>query len=380
MGFGHIEGKKKLEEKRGGNVLEPVPVRRLRHAMSGDFSYAPTGIRTDFRSSSLPFCPILYIDGERKNKIGHLQQPLVSWQKQFYLDIGTAAHELWQRVLTRAADHAPMEVDPFGSWKCTHCNKLIKNRFLPDPHKCGPHKNGVYTLAEFADQQDPNMTGYEIKKLYGIRGPFAQWDYVEVDFEYKGLTGHTDWIEYYPQDDAYAILDLKTAGSKAVSSPEKELPVLKNVLQIETYCYIIPKLPELTKYIPRIDHYVLPYQTRESPNQWHPYHVEWTDEREVRAGKRVNRWTKGFKLAKDYMAKPSLNALQDVVEVRPCISEKSYDREMSCKFEFGGRCEYVNICTKYEASQLTKRLSLALDASVDEHAKLVKKEMRGKHV
>lgn len=361
--------------KAGENEDDPLIVRRMRHALNGSFAPFPRRIRTDFRASSLPFCPILYIDGTRKNDIGWLDTPSVGWKDQFYFDIGTAAHTLWQRVLTRAAREAPMQVKPFGSWKCTHCGNEKKNCFLPEPCQCGPHKDGTYTLGEFAllhRKDNPWLTDYTIKNLFDTWGPYSEWEYVEIEFEYNGLTGHVDYIEYYPQLDLWAIWDLKTAMSKAVNSPTNELPVIKNVLQIEAYSYILPKV--YPKLIPRIDEYALLYHTRESATLWEPYRVEWDAEREERAGKRVARWVNGYKTAQKYLKKPDMANLQEVVNTRPCLSEKSYDREMACKFEYGASCEFYRICTQHEGNTLTKRLLVSLDNSLNEHRKAFAKQ------
>lgn len=374
MSFKNIAPTKKRAKQLGEDTTDPMPVRRMRHALNGAFSPFPKRIRTELRSSSLPFCPILFADGERKNDEGWAEDSSVSWRGQFYLDIGTAAHTLWQRVLTRAAVEAPMNVKPYGSWSCSHCGKEKFHCFLPEPCQCGPRGDGSYTKTEFYALQrkkNPLLTDRKLRDLFDIFGPYSEWEYVEIGFDYKGLTGHIDYIEYYPDTDYWMIWDLKTAMSKAVNNPKGELPVVKNIFQIEAYAHI---LPQVVPAIPKIDAYALLYHTRESSSLWEPYLIDWTPDRNERAAKRVNRWVNGHNAAEDYMEHQTTANLQKVVSMRPCLSEKSYKREMACVFDFKANCKFLDLCTNYESRELAERLAVKLDESLDEHRKLLKRQ------
>jgi hypothetical protein len=148
------------------------------------------------------------------------------------------------------------------------------------------------------------------------------------------------------------------------------------VLQIETYAVL---LPMLFTDIPRIDEYILMYQTRESAGKWEPYRIEWTEDKRTRALKRLTRWTQGYALAERYLDEGhSDDLLQKIVGQRPCLSKKSYDREMSCKFEkYGGRpCPNVNLCTAYEGRELSRKLYATTQDRIDEHQALIAKQTK----
>jgi hypothetical protein len=251
----------------------------------------------------------------------------------------------------------------------------LECQFLPKyRHSCNANK--PYTRGDFRRKQKllypHTFDEYEIDKKFDQIGPEPFWDYVELEFEYNGFTGHIDYIEYYPATNKWVIWDLKTAMTKAVNNPKTELPVLTNVFQIESYAVV---LPLIIKEITHIDEYILLYQTRESATNWEPYRVEWTDERKERATKRVTRWTKGFFHATDYINEGyTEKVMQAVVSQRPCISDKSYEREMLPKFKDGKPCPYYSLCTKIEGPALAKKLYATLEDRLDDHRDIIEKQ------
>lgn len=310
----------------------------MAHALQGSFHPIPTEEKSSFRASALPYCPILHIDAAARNAAGIKNKPSVGWKDQFYLEIGTTAHRLWQRVLTRAArdPKAPIKVKPYGGWICSHCKRELPTQFLPEPCDCDP---------------------------------YSDWDYVEVNILYEGLSGHVDYIEFYPDTRHWQVWDLKTAMSHAVDNPVNKLPVLKNVFQIEAYCALLPDLiPEIT----HINEYSLLYHTRESASKWYSYRIEWDEAREKRTWKRIKRWRDGFFYAQEYLAekrhRPEI--LLDVINVRPCINLQSWEREMLPAFVYGdgtGSCPYLNLCTSCESSTLVRKVYSLLEERIQEH-------------
>lgn len=387
MGFANTDASSKAVRKRGNDPDEPDSTRWFRHALSGVFHSIPTEEKADFRCSGLPYCPLLYIDAKRRNEAYVFDKPSVGWREQFYLSLGTTAHELWQRVMTRAArdPKAPVKVKPFGAWHCTHCKRELPPQFLPAPCGCGPYTEQSFLetralqmrklLPTQAHRDWPCLTAAEIKAIkleFKYIGPRSEWEYVEVGVEYKGLSGHIDYIAYFPASDRWIVVDLKTATSVAVKSPDKNLPVLKNIFQIETYAALLPKL---FKEISHISEYSLLYHTRESATQWHSSRVDWTKERNDRAWRRIERWTAGHAYANEYLAgKHDAEILLDVVDQRPCLSEKSYLREMHPAFIYDNQseCVYKDLCTKCEAHTLVKKWYARLQDRLDDHLERAK--------
>jgi hypothetical protein len=377
MAFAHTAAKAKADTKKGVNENDSLATRRMNHALHGEFHFIPKKEKAEYRASALPFCPILHLEASKLNDTEIKEKPVVGWRQNFYLDIGTTVHALWQRVLTRAVRDrgASVKTKPYGAWKCTHCWRELPAQFLPEPCNCGP-----YTEKQFVELRieqvkrthptfDPKQVAAAAKYEYRSVGCYPDWDYVEVSIEWEGLTGHVDYIEYYPDYNYWNVTDLKTAGSQAVKYAEKQLPVVKNIFQIETYAAILPCLfDEIT----HINEYSLFYHTRESATQHHFYTMKWDQKRCDRAWRRIDRWSLGYAASVKYLAKPKHDpdAMLDVVNTRPCFDDKSYDREMLPGFVYEdkkGECRYKKFCTTCEGPTLARKLYAAIEERVANH-------------
>ena len=369
MGFGHTLARKKADDRKGLTVTDSLPIRRIKYSMDAKVKAVPTKEKDSFRSSALPYCPILALEAKRKN-LAHIHTKAFAWKDKYYLKIGTVVHEIWQEIFTNAAldENISVEVKPFGAWKCSHCHKELTPRFLPK-YICDCNNDRDYTEDEFISLRklqhcyDDNTV-----KEYEDMGPTPFWLYVELGFEFNGLTGHVDFVEYYPDTDYWVVYDLKTATLQVVKSPDKQLPVVKNVFQIEAYCVI---LPQVFKEITHIDEYILLYQSRDSATQYYPYSVKWTDDKLDRAEKRLTRWCNGNKFVNEYMQEKRHDPeiFLDIVDTRPCYSDSSYEREMSHQFTYEnpGYCPYKRICTTCEGSILGKKLHGAIEENLHTH-------------
>jgi hypothetical protein len=362
--------------KRRGSIDDPVSIRRMKFTLDRrtKFRPVPTKAKVDFRASGLPYCPIYNLSNIKKNKV-YIPEVGKSWFDTFFTAIGTVVHERWQDIYTRAAEDPkiPMKVRPFGAWVCSHCYKKLEPSFLPK-HICDCNNDQDYTLKEFLSlrrkqhhiSNDEGLEPYY--KQYEELGPTQHWLYVEVGFKYKGLSGHVDYIEYYPNEDRWVVYDLKTATLAAVKGEDKTLPVVKNIYQIESYCVILPKV---FKQITHISEYMLLYQARDSALQQFPYVAEWTQDREARATKRLNRYIKGHDFVVEYLQEKTHNPeiMADIVGSRPCYSEKSYMREMHTAFlddETQSKCKYKHLCTTCEGSKLAKKLYSVISDELEE--------------
>lgn len=381
MAFLHTAAHAKALAKKGKDENDPISTRYMKHALGESFHPIPTKEKDELRASSLPFCPILYIEAKKKNKLLVKDKPSVGWRDSFYLEIGTTAHALWQRVLTRAArdPKAPIKAKPYGGWQCTHCKRELKPQFLPEPCDC--NDGGEYTEKEFVEmrlwqnkkayiKQDIETETKAYKWEFKTLGPFTEWDYIEVHITYKGFSGHIDYIVYYPDYDRWTVFDLKTCMSTAITNPDKTLPILKNIFQIETYCTLLPKLIPL---ITHVSEYSLLYHTRESASKWYSSRVEWNDTRDKRAMKRVNRWCNGFAYANEYLeeTRHDPDTLYDVINVRPCVDNKSWEREQlpAYIYEDGGqgKCPYLGECTDCEGDKLVRRIYAKMEERLHTH-------------
>lgn len=142
-----------------------------------------------FRTSSMPFCPILF-----SMSSGHGS---VDYGSQFYFSVGTVLHELIQNSASRGRVGSRIL---WGDWKCTGCKKIH--------HAC--HKPKELCKCGKPDQFSPRQN----------KGGEREWLYEEVTIEYKGLSGHIDGIvEVAPNK--YWIIDFKCLTGGTMLSTSK---------------------------------------------------------------------------------------------------------------------------------------------------------------
>lgn len=308
---------------------------RHSYAIENSFALVEKDERVEFRASSLPFCALYHAYRLRLKNAGPVLEPAGDWRGNFYTEIGKSIHELWQHSLSLSALEADkrMEVKVFGSWECTACGKVKTEQFYPKrPCSCG-------------------------KTLH--------WKYRELEFVYKGLGLHIDMLEYYPKVDEWVVSDLKTAGADNVTNTTR-LEIDKNTFQIEAYCVILADLLDI-----HVSKYCLWYQTRDKYNKYYPHFVDWTPEREAKARRRMNLWTKTNKLIPGYTENPLAKNLVPLVETRPCTDQASYNLEMHPKFKWDNHtkkeCPFKSKCMSHSGPEIiAKNIHALIEADVQE--------------
>ena len=131
----------------------------------------------EFRTSGLPFCPILSFLKEDREE---------SYASSFYTSIGTSIHLVMQTWLAKtklSVKHV------YGNWKCTGCGKEKRMCKQPSPCTCG-------------------STHSRASKFHERMKPF--WMYEEIEYNYRGLSGHIDLV-YWPLPNFAFTLDFKTS-------------------------------------------------------------------------------------------------------------------------------------------------------------------------
>jgi len=161
-------------------------------------------LHNSFRVSSLPYCPIMDLYNRAKEKEA---RPFDDYPSSFYFRVGTAIHELIQEALSSLDSKGDTKWIPIGSWECTKCKKII-GELEPCPKvcKCGSRS----------------------------------FSYVEAQFNWKGLTGHCDYIVYIPSLKGYILFEFKSKGSKKVETG-LYLPDAKHHHQAQTYSWMMQK-------------------------------------------------------------------------------------------------------------------------------------------
>jgi hypothetical protein len=75
------------------------------------------------------------------------------------------------------------------------------------------------------------------------------------------------------------------------------------------------------------------------------------------------------KFAVKYLeGKHNPDALLDVIDYRPCVSKKSWEREMLPNFAYaGGMCPYMGLCTECESQKLVDQIYAKMEERLHDH-------------
>ena len=272
-----------------------------------------------FRTSSLPFCPILEF----------IKDPNIEeYSKSHYTTTGTAIHETIQSWLSVSKFSQDMI---YGSWKCTGCQTVKLNQMRPKK-LCGC--SHTVSTTEFH------------------RGWPKHWTYVEVEYDYHGLTGHIDLVVIPRPDFAFPV-DFKTTelAKKKLrwSWKEDKVSSPNYVAQVRTYSTILDKVHGLP-----IKGWMLVNTERGSPirkrSDFHPQVAKWSS-------KHSEKWMKVLDLSIENNKR--LRKLEDAIDSedkqlaekqlrrivvnRPCHSQDDYNDYMRYKF-YSGECPHQETC------------------------------------
>jgi hypothetical protein len=286
--------------------------------------------KPEFRVSSLPYCPILESD-----KHFYPTQDSMNYGFSFYVNIGTAVHSVLQQFLpasSKFGEHV------FGSWHCANCSQTKIHTFRPPNGSC---TNNL-----------PHL-----------------WIYDEIEFKYKGLSGHLDMLSIDPTKTKFGaskkILkpwwvawEFKTTGSGSIKSGYN-LPVAKHPFQIRTYCYLLRVL-----YNIKVKQFVIVYISRDRPEYENTkrYSYAYTDEMYAQDKQRIERDIIGnellLKLVKTRKKLNAVKLVKQIVAKRPCTSKREYFRNMKPSFYGKENCTYFDSgqCAKSNGDTMEKVL------------------------
>lgn len=289
--------------------------------------------RHEFRTSSLPYCPIHDLQDQILDEMGE-----DSYSKNFYTLIGTQVHENVQNM----CGMGELGGFVFGSWECPECHKKYSMCFRPTKCECGHHL----------------------------------LNYVEVAYNYKGLSGHQDMMACYPVDSKGKFLNLKgkdrrkfckaiekdynsekvahrwcgfeykTTGTQYLfnKNMQKYLPYPKHFGQIEAYCVMANLL-----YNIKFDEYSIIYISRECPEKHGTYYFksflyDWTPEKYEYRLETIERACKNRHYVEKYMSTEDVKWIKKCIKNRPCIGQKSWETYMKKHYFANEECPYLKLC------------------------------------
>lgn len=299
-------------------------ISQLRALANGIYTVEmPDRFRRALRPSGLPYCPIL---DATKNEPA-------TYKQSFYLDIGTAFHEIVQTFVCRSGIARSMV---YANFKCMRCETV--ELFKPLPKTC-------FTC--------------------GAGDHFFQ--YVELEFEqFRGLGGgHVDL--FVKTSNGWLVCDWKTTSEKSLKFREDVDD--KHHHQLQAYCLALAELfSDKLQGLPILG-YVLMFAPRDQPGKFvrkklgtkmavanvpgddmitnwelmaHPFHAKIAED----TRKRLRRAKRAFDALTDAYRERTPEAWHEVARLRPCRSIADFNKPMGMADGFYKRqlCPKIDIC------------------------------------
>ena len=290
----------------------------------------------EFRTSGLPFCPILSFLREPRSE---------SYSMSMYTSTGTAIHtsvQTWLAKTKLSSRHL------FGNWLCTGCG--AKKRMIKKPKPCSCSSRRAMH-SEFHRRMQPF------------------WMYEEIDFEYRGLSGHIDLV-YWPEPEFAFAVDFKTTDlvkKKKSSYWEPAKPSSPNyVVQIRTYntvldlLYGLPIKGWVLANLDRAQPIKKPTDFSLIPSEWsHAKSLKW-DRILLKASNNNKRLLRLERAINEGNGSKSRKYLQDIIEHRPCISDSTYNNWMFYGF-YKGECELKRQCLSCNTTKIRNAIYTKLE-------------------
>lgn len=277
--------------------------------------------KPEFRMSSLPYCPLRFLEKERSP---HEEK----YTSDFYFETGTAHHNLWQKWL---AISRPLQPHMWGDWRCRKCGHAGPRR------SCHPTRG--------------------CRRCGG-----NDWGYVEIELNWDGLTGHVDTIlrlrnkgKKGKHKHCYVVVDYKSSFMD-VSTDRSKYPLPVNLEQIQGYCAALKESMGVN-----VEGWILAYIDRRRPltsasalcirtGVWTPAHHK------AKLAS-VARAKKAHASVLAYEARPTPSGLKRVIACRPCTTRAEFTTRMEAAFTFedSKKCPHLAQCTgknRTDASRL----------------------------
>lgn len=214
--------------------------------------------------------------------------------KDFYCDIGTAAHTVFQRWLGSTGSI-------YGDWKCRNrkCRHVVH---FSNKHICPKCK--------------------------------SEMEYVEFTVTaFRHVSGHTDGL-YRTKDGKFYIIDYKTSSVRVINGQKYEatFPYQKNKAQIMAYVVLLEQLLNI-----KIEGWMLLYVARDTPTICKAVGDVVSDETKVRIWKTIKRYDQQYEVLLNLETQEQLDYL---VATKPCKNHKYYKKHL----EGFDPCELAPVC------------------------------------
>lgn len=263
--------------------------------------------RNEFRVSSFPYCNI--IDLKYDNEI-----EIESYHEGFYTSVGTGVHENMQYFKSLTKRYGNTFI---GGWKCINCG------------------------AEWGNKKPVTKPLLEKQKLKCKKDNCSQKTlrYKEIEFNYKGLSGHLDNINIIKKDNIIIAWEYKTCGNKYIENEfyHKFLPFKKHIHQIETYCTLLKILYNID-----VNAYVITYLSRDQPFDKNKIRsniciFDFTYDKYVHRKSKILNAINGRKAKLNFLKNKKY--INEMIETKPCKRPIDYRMNgMDDKFFANSKC------------------------------------------
>ena len=285
----------------------------------------PTTKRSEFRVSSLPFCPLLAIIEHKDTK-----QKYEDYDSNFYFSIGHALHFLFQKFARDAKN-----VTLIGDWKC---HKVLSTKYESNPpSESATRCTHKYELCSFKRVQKNHTCPHKLSSCTP-----SNFEYEEITLLYDGISGHIDLI--FKIDGKYHLVDIKTTSTYLFDYSNRALesnnyPNIKYWHQIETYSILIEKLKGV-----KIESYSVLYVARDRTSSRRKGHMlfvrKLTDKMRKSRMHLLNSQIQWNKKAQTFIKSPAKSKLDKIWKDRPCQTKQDYMNIMDAKFYGNEKCPY----------------------------------------
>lgn len=326
-----------------------------------------------FRVSSLPFCPILHLY-EQQEFTGEPDQ--IAFRAGHYFRIGHAVHDNYQFTSLNA-----LKTEVIGDYSC---DRILKTEVIGDTvvtHKCN-------RLIKFCTPEE--ALKHPCPHRFNSCAEFMR--YSELEFKYRGISGHCDWVLKQPDGFAskvnkktgkrvkvplfkWHVADFKTTGESLFVNPQYciksgNYPSKKYIEQIETYCAFIEHFHKV-----KISTYTIAYVSRDRPlhdnksKSLYTFTYAWTAERRKNRRKTLATYFKQYEQVQEFLKTLSKGIFSELVDGRPCHTEKEYQSKMKSHFFGKEECPLKDICLKCSAKETKKKLWSKLNPLIKKRSK-----------
>lgn len=343
---------------------DPYATAFLKRLVSSSESVAalPPGL-SEFRVSSMPYCPVLdfltVIDPNTPHGLQNIEsgdEPSVvaDFSSDFYFSLGHGVHKVLQDWASR---NPTLRGLVYGNWAC-----VLSNCPQAKFNQLGERIHHRLSMQYYPTDRCAGCTNKECGVLP------RQWEYVEISFSFGDpvLSGHMDLLSFNPITSRFRGWEAKSTNSQLWrrNSTEAFFPSPAHIIQIEDYCTLLHLI-----YGIDVEAYTIVYLGRERAGMVKSFTRTFElPMRDVRQ-KQLEQAVKGRKavvaLLKSGKVTEARQWAEKVLATKPCVTRSEYSSYMHAAFFGTDACVYHASGACYRHAEMLKKLGAAWSGAKD---------------